>query len=395
MTNWKYASVVLSILSLSATTALNAQTFNIFPTHPVAPATSSASLLNIETPFRCQTDDIKNQKVVTTLPVTAADFKLVNTDEIDALPRYEVNGFSFGSMPLDEALQLLVEEAGISVYTEDEAYVDLNAKDIYGELDSVINELTKAGDTYYKYDNATKRLYISRHGRFDIKLPNNRLVVLGVLDALRGAGIENATPNWNTGAISVTLTREEEEKVKDLLSRIVSDGQMLLADTQVYTIAPISAGANWGNVIQQFGIDKVYTANTGLMGKLLSMGHQKKASDLISTLQSFYQITPISQGMAIVPNGWKMRFDIGKCAANAYSGTSLSLLLNPRIKKDGVIDSQVTLDTTAGELSTFKVNTAVDNELAIIGIPDQLTGTASELFVVLKLKLIRLVGDNR
>lgn len=395
MTNWKYASLVLGVLCVSSVSALHAQTFNIFQTAAVAPTASSATLLNIETPFRCQTDDAKNQKVVTTLPLQKTDFHLSYVDGIDPLPRFEVNGFSFDNMPLDEALQKLVDEANISVYTEDEAYVELNAKDIYGDLESVVNELTKVGDTYYKYDDSTKRLYLSRKGRFEIKLPANRLVILGVLDALRGAGIENITPNWKTGTLLVTLTREEAEKVTDLLGKIVNDGQFLLADTKVYTISPISTGANWGNVIQKFGAENVYTSNNGLMGKLISMGHHKKSDRLMSVMQSFYQITPVSQGMAIVPNGWKMRFDIGKCAINSYMGNSLSLLLNPRIKKDGAIDSQITLDTAAGELSTFKVNAAVDNELAIIGIPDQTTHAGSELLVILKLKLIRLVGDNQ
>lgn len=395
MTNWKYTFFTLGILSISCVSSLNAQPFNIFQSqYPISTTQSSVTLLNIETPFRCQTDDIKNQQIVTTLPLKEKDFTLTYTDVIDPLPRYEVNGFSFDHLPLDEALQQLVEEAKIDVYTEDESYIELNAKDIYGTLETVIDELTKVGDTYYKYDASTKKLYLSHKGRFEIELPQNRLVILSVLDALRGAGIENITPNWKTGTLFATLTREEEKKVKDLLDRVVSDGRLLLADTQVYAISPITTSSNWGNVVQKFGVENIHSSNKGLMGKLILMGHQKTANHLINSIKQFYQVIPISQGMAIVPNNWKTRFEIGKCAINTYMGSSLSLLLKPHIQQNGQIDSQVTLDTTKGELSTFDVNAAIDNELAIIGIPDQITHSASELLVILRLKLIRLVGGK-
>lgn len=373
---------------------VNAQILNIYSGQGMmAVPQSSALLLSIETPFRCQTDSPENQEVITSISVSPDDFKLTYTDQMDPLPRYEVNGFSFDETPLDEALQQLLEEAGIEVYVEDESYIALNAKDIYGELSLVVNELTKAGETYYRYDAKQKRLYLTRRGRFELKVPANRMLMLGVLDALRGAGIENANPNWQTGVITVVLTHEEEVRLQNLLAQMTEKGQFLVADTAIYSISSSNMNGNWGEIIKTFGADRIHTSNNGLMGKLLSMDHQRNSDNLMDAIRKYYYVSPVSQGSAIVPSGWKMRFDIGKCATGNYVQNQLSLLIYPYIKEDGRVDAQITLDSASGELSTFRVNAAIDDELAIIGIPDQM-GFGSELLAVMKLKLIRLVNGK-
>ncbi len=353
----------------------------------------SIDLLNIETPFRCQTEPLNNQKVISSVQLGANDFKLTYIDTLDDLPRYEVNGYSFDDTALDEALQNLVDEAGIEVFSEDEGFASLNAKDIYGELSIVVDELTKAGEVYYKYDAARKHLHLMRTGKFEAQLPANRYVILGVLDALRGAGIENINPNWNTGVITLNLKRDEEKRVRDLFKQILSNGQLIVTDTEIFAVSSMNTAGNWGDILQTFGADKIHTSNNGLMGKLLSMGHQTNPNALMESVQKYYQVSPISHGVAIVPNNWKMRFDIGKCASNAYMQDQLSLLIYPHIRTDGTVDMRITLDSKKGEMSTFQVNAAIDNELAVIGIPDG-TQPNTELLAVMKLKLIRLIGGK-
>lgn len=353
----------------------------------------SIDLLNIETPFRCQTDPLNNQKVISSIRLNSNDFVLKFIDSLDNLPRYEVNGYSFDDTSLDEALQNLVDEAGIEVYSEDEGFAFLNAKDIYGELSIVVDELTKAGDVYYKYDAASKHLHLMRTAKFEVQLPINRFVILGVLDALRGAGIENINPNWNSGILTLYLTRDEEKQVRNLFKQILDNAQLLVADTEIFTAASANLQGSWGEVMQAFGADKIHTSNNGLMGKLLSMGHQTNAKELMNIVSKYYQVTPVSHGIAVVPDKWKMRFDIGKCAANAYMQNQLSLLLYPHSRKNGTVDLQITLDSQKGEMSTFQVNASVDNELAVIGIPDE-TQSGSELLAVIKLKLIRFIGGK-
>lgn len=395
MKKFKYIIPVITTALLMGISPVRAQQiFNIYPYQEVINAPqSSAALLNIETPFRCQTDVLKDQNVITTIRLEPNDFQLTNVDQLDDLPRYEVNGFSFEKMPLDEALQQLVEEAGIEIYTEDDSYIALNAKDVYGELSLVIDELTKAGETYYKYDSKQKRIYLTRRGLFELKVPANRVLILGVLDALRGAGIENVNPNWKTGVLTFTLTYEEEKRMRDLLKQLQEKGEFLVVDTDVYSISSMNMQGNWGDVIRTFGADRIHTSNNGLMGKLLSMDHQKNADNLMQAIRQYYQVTPVSQGMAIVPNGWKMRFDIGKCSNASYMVDKLSILIYPHLRKNGTVDAQITMDSANGELSTFKVNTAIDDELAIIGIPDKNFG--GEMLAVMKLKLIRLVREKK
>ena len=127
------------------TSIANAQIYNYYPFYQTVPeANHSVTLLNIETPYRCQTDNLSDQRVISSIKYEKDDFQLTYVDKIDELPRYEVNGYTFDNMALDIALQKLLEEAKIEVFTDDESYVTFNAKDVYGELSVVIDELTKA-----------------------------------------------------------------------------------------------------------------------------------------------------------------------------------------------------------------------------------------------------------
>lgn len=392
MKNSLFCALIIGLLtlpiSLSASPIVNNSLFTRFNT------TQTARFLNVETPFRCSVKNFGDQEISTTLALKPTDFQLHFFDVTDELPRFEVNGFSFDAMPVDEALQKLVDEAGITVYTEDGAYPELDAKDVYGELSAVVEELTRSGDTFYKYDAERKEMYLARKGRFELQLPNNRMVMLAMLDALRGAGLKEITPDWKKNTILLTLTPDEKATVESLVNYIVNDSYLLLADTQVYRLAPKTLDASWQKTVELFGIGRIYSATNGLMGKALITGHHQKTQNLLSSLDNDFIITPISQGVAIVPNGWKMRFDVGRCAYPNES-SSLSVLLNAHIRSTDKVETYVTLDTRAGEVSTFNIIGALDNEIVIIGIPSLKPTTTdnNELLVTLKLRLIRLVKE--
>lgn len=371
------------------------QTPSVMPGVRNNPLTSMPTVngLNVEAPFRCSVKEFGDIEVMTTISLRPKDFKLTQADKLDRIPRFEVNGFSFDSMPVDEALQLLVDEADISVYTEDGVYPELNASDLYGELEPVLDELTAAGDIYYRYDAARKRLHLSRRAKFDLQLPPNRAVMFAMLDALRGAGIPNASPNWKKYTISMDLTRAEEQTVNSLVDYILKDSKLLLADTQVYLLNPRGADAHWQNVVNLFGPGRIYTADKGLLGRLITMGHKNKTEDLLAALQPNFSASLLSEGIAIVPHGWKMRFDVGRCAKTAADVNSLSVLLNTNIRSPEQVETVVSLDTLSGEVTSFDVTTSIDNELAIIGIPASVLGDGyqGEVLVTLKLRFIRLV----
>ncbi|MDY6407717.1 MAG: hypothetical protein SPL08_03325 [Pseudomonadota bacterium] len=358
----------------------------------VAERPQTARFINIETPFRCSVARYDNLKIATTIPLKAGDFKLTFFDKMDDLPRYEVNGLSFSKKPIDEALQLLVDEAGITVYTEDGFYPTMDADNVFGELTDVVDELTASGDIFYRYDAMKKELYLSRKGRFELQLPDNRMVMLALLDALRGAGISDARPDWKNSTILVTLTQSEKKTVEELLSFIVDDGYLLLADTRVYTARPKTPMVNWQRIVRRFGAGRVYSANNGLVGKALSIGNQIPEQQFISTVGTEFALLPISQGVAIVPNGWKMRFNVGQCSLNDRL-TDLSILVNAQIRTPEKVETSITLDTPKGELSSFNTVSAIDNELIVVGLPDP-QNKSEELLATFKLRLIRLVKEN-
>ena len=323
---------------------------------------SSARFVNIETPFRCSVKRFGDLDIATTLALREGDFKLTYFDKMDDLPRYEVNGLSFSKKPIDEALQKLVDEAEITVYTEDGFYPAMDADNVFGELTEVVDELTNAGEIFYRYDSMKKELYLSRKGRFELQLPENRMVMLAMLDALRGAGIADIRPNWKDSTILLTLTQAEKKTVEELIQYIEKDGYLLLADTQVFTARPRTPVASWQKIVRRFGAGRIYSANNGLQGKVLSIGNQIPTNRFLGIVGTEFWVTPVSQGVAIVPNGWKMRCNVGQCSIQDKLA-SLSVLLNARIHSPEKVEANVTLDTKKGELSAFNTVSAIDNEL--------------------------------
>ena len=388
-----FAFLIAQLLTSSAALATMSNVYNVLQTQNATPFNQmapNAPELNIETPYRCQTNGFHTQQISTTLPVNLNDFKLIKITKTDPLPRYEVNGYTFIDKPIDEAIQTLVDEAGILVYTEDSAYPSLSAQNLYGDLESVVRALLENVDMYFSYNETTQKLNIAKRAEFTISLPNNRLVILGVLDALRGAGIENIVPDWNAGILRLTLSKQEEKTVQKLIESIHSNGEMLIADTSVYRL---NGFQNWNYIMSRYGLDKVHSANNGLQGKLLVLGHQKSYNSLLNTLNQSGGTTLLSDGLAVVPNGWRMFFDVAKCnMGNAYMAPQLMLSLNPSMGRNGAINTTLSVNNRAGEISSFNVNASLDDELAIIGIPD--TQMGGELLILIKLKLIRLVGEQ-
>lgn len=381
-----YNLIIATALTLMTTGAHSA----IVPSGPAMKSTSR--FVNVETPFRCAVKHFDDIDVSTTIALKDSDFKLTYFDKMDDLPRFEVNGLSFTHTPIDEALQKLVDEADISVYTEDGFYSSLDAQDVYGELTDVVNELTAAGDIFYRYDSRKKELYLSRKGRFELRLPNNRMVMLAMLDALRGARINDIRPNWDTNTLLLTLTQQEKKTVEELVSYIQKDGQLLLADTQVYVATPKSPETSWQQVIRRYGAARIHSVNNGLIGKIIGMGNQIPARHFLQAINTDFSLAKISQGVAIVPNGWKMRFNVGQCAlTNDFA--SLSVLYTTHILGPDKIDTKITLDSKGGEIASFDTVSGMDNELVLVGIPSR-TGSKEELVVTVKLRFIRLVKED-
>lgn len=349
-------------------------------------------VVNLETPFRCVLPDARIQEISTAVAVQKNEFRLASFDKTDALPRYDVRDFSVADTPIDEALQALVDEAGIQVFSEDGAYVPLNASHVSGLLGDVVKELAEVGDVFVRYSAAADELYVARNARFTLRLPD-RTIMLAVLDALRGAKIEAMTADWNENALLLTLNVAQKKQVQSLLDTILKNGYMVVANTSVYTLAPRLPAASWQRIVERFGVEKVFTANNGLVGKALTMQTQRRTSDFMKSLGQEFDIRLISQGVAVVPSTWKMRFDIGKCAVDNVPNT-LSVLLSAWVKSPQAIETTITLDTPGGEVASFNTISGIDNEIALIGVPAS-AETQVEAFVTLKLRLIHLISERK
>ena len=360
---------------------------------PMLQGQTSTDMVNIETPMRCRVPEPPS-RIISDIPLTQGDFELTRVEENDALPRYEVNGYTFDSQPLDMAIQVLVSEADINVYSDDGLFPDMSAQDIRGELSAVIEELTDSADAYAHYDASKKRLYLSHWARFRLKVPGGYIGMYAVLDALRGANITNVQPDWGQNELYFRVTKSQEAIIRRLISYLKEDPRLLMLDINVYKVYP-KGGANisWRNVIQSFGDYKVNMSINGLQGRMIITDHQEEQNSFLNNLKAYAQVDLVSKGVAVMPNGWKVRFDIGQCSFTNTPEKDLSLLLQSKIQSTDRIESNIALDTVNGEVTSFYSFYSIDDDLNIVGIPGTVfnQSTVIEYFITMKPRIMRLI----
>ena len=155
-----------------------------------------AQTFDLETPLRCSVN-WQTQQMITTIPYNIKAFNLVKNGNNDMLPRFEVTGFSFETMPAEKALRKLTKEAGIKLIAKDAPYASISAENLRGELSEVIQMIADAAEIYYSYDAHNKTLRISRKANFSLYVPKSRPILLALLDVLRGSGITDITSDWD------------------------------------------------------------------------------------------------------------------------------------------------------------------------------------------------------
>lgn len=360
--------------------------------------TTSAASLNIETPVRCAIP-FPTKEIISNIPMNINDFKMIRLDKNDPLPRYEVNGYTFTNQPLDLALQNLLTEADIHVFSDDGLYPEISAEDVRGELSAVIEELVNAGDAYFRYDATKKKLYLSRWARFELSVPGGRVGLFAVLDALRGAGITNVQPDFGTNTLYFRANTETQATVERLMQYLKEDPRLLMMDVKVYRLTerPNTPNLDWQTIIQHFGVKRVNMSVGGIMGRMIVTGHQKQNYSLIDSLQKQVNVNLVSEGVAIMPNAWKVRFDIGQCARSQTPERDLSLLLQSNIQAPDRIETNISLDTINGEVTSFYSFYNIDDNLSIIGIPGSIFNKdwkGVEYLITMQPRILRLVKEG-
>ena len=354
------------------------------------------TVVNIETPARCEIT--KNEaSVISSIPLKQDAFKLIPMDKSDPLPRFEVNGYTFKNIPLDLAIQNLVSEADIRVYSDDALFPEVSGDDIRGELSSVIDELASTGDVFYRYDAAKKQLILSRWARFTMQVPGGRVGMYTVLDALRGANITNLQPDFGSNEIYMRINFENQKIISSLVDAIKQSPNLLLFDIQVYRMVKSSkcSPMDWQKIVQDYGVTRINSSVNGIVGRVLSTGRQTTRQTLLEMLRQYGSVNLISEGVAIMPNGWKVRFDIGQCAKAQVPEQALSMLFQSNILSNNRAESNIALDTASGEITSFHTVYGIDDTLNIIGVPGSVFnpdwGDSVEYIITLQPKMVKLV----
>ena len=353
---------------------------------PQVKQVSPAVYADIEMPFRCHPPQ-RDKQVSTTIVLEQDDFVFLPTSAGDMLPRYSVNGYSFRDKPVDEVLAGLLEMVGIKVMAPKGEFVALNGRDIRGELSTVVQQLADSADIFYSYKDSTKTLTISRRGEYTLSVPKNRVVLLAVLDALRGSQIADLVVDWEKYQITMNVSSDELQKAKKLVRQILDDSYMLAAEIQGYQVLPLN-NAGWQGIINRF-TGSLASIGRAVIGRSIVLSSQSMVDELLKVVGSSYQLTPIVAGEAVVPDGWQMRFNVNECSNYTLPYPDLSVVMKTKVKNNQQTRTKISLYTSMGAFTSFDVVSGLNQEVALVGIPAR-KGNA-ELMFLLRFNLIRFV----
>lgn len=337
-----------------------------------------ANALDLETPLRCNVN-WQTQQLILTLPFNNSAFKLQRVTPSDSLPRLEVTGFTFETMPAEKALVRLTKEADITLTAEDAPYPAISGEDLKGELTDVVSMITEASGVFYTYDSAKKVMTLSRRDEFVVYVPKTRPIMLALLDVLRGAGITDMTTNWSDYSITLKADTELKAKIKQLIAYFESNPTLIAYDVSVFKIYPYDGcDVEWKGLLDAFDFGSITTAQTGVIGRVLTTTNEINIETLRRFLGAKANIVPVSEGKFIVPNLWLSRFDVGKCGHMECPESDLSILAKASVDKTNHITSDVTLEVTNGQISQFKVRNKLGENFMIIGLPNEIFGQKDE-----------------
>ncbi len=365
----------------------------------VVKTTKGAQNLDLERPLRCYVN-WQTQQMITTIPYNITAFNLVKNGANDALPRFEVTGFSFDKQSASSALQKLLKEAEIKLIAKDGPYARISAQNLRGEFVDVINMITSAADLFYTYDANNKVLKISRKASFTLYVPKNRPIILALLDVLRGAGITDITTDWSDYSITFDADVELKNKIMTLIGYFEESPTLITYDVYTMRVYPhnTQTGVVWQNLVKSVDFGTIKTAKTGVMGRVVTTSNDINIQKLRQFLSTQARVKMVSQGKFAVPNLWFSRFDVGKCGSTNNFESGLSVLTKTSLERENRIFSSITLDTPKGELTKFDVRSKLGENFLIIGIDNDVIesqGRQSELVMFIVPRLIRTLKTTK
>ena len=405
-----YISCGCVVLLLLAACKINPQQTIVMPNNVVTAkieepkklpihTSEGARSLDLEAPLRCSVN-WHAQQIITPIQLNVKAFNLVRNGRNDMLPRYEVNGFSFETMPAEKALYKLLKEADIRVIAKEAPYASISAENLRGELSEVVRMIAEAAEIYYNYDAENKTLRISRKSNFSLYVPKSRPILLSVLDVLRGAGITDITTDWKDYTISFDANYELQNKIMTLIAYFEDNPILVAFDVSIFRIYPNtqSGEINWQNMLNIFDYGTIRTAKTGVIGRVLTTSNDINIQSLQGYLGQQAKVEMLSQGKLTVPNLWLSRFDIGKCGPRGTAWSDLSILARASLEQGNKIFSHITLEKTEGQITQFNIRSKIGDNFVIIGIPSEIFGISapkSEILVFMVPRIIRTTKTSK
>lgn len=356
-----------------------------------------ANSLDMETPLRCNVN-WKTQEMVQIMPHNNVSFSFDRNDINDDLPEFEVRNFDFDNIAAEQALLKLTKEAGITLVAKDAPYPTLYGKNINGKFKDVVEMITNSADLFYRYDAKSNSIILSRNASFTLHIPNSRTVLLGFLDVLRGAGITDMITNWRDYTITFEANKDKINKIKSLVSEFENNPTMIMYDVSIFRAkAKEPCGIVWNDLIKDFNFNSIATTQDGVIGRMLTVTNDISIDQLKGFVEKYASVQNISEGRFVVPAHWFSRFDVGRCGSLNNMEYPLSVLAKANIEKSGKILSEITLDTTEGEITKFKARNNIGENFLIIGLPSEIFGEAeqgTETIVFIVPRLIRLMKTD-
>ncbi len=371
-----------------------------FPQDPnIIKTPKGARLFDLETPLRCSVN-WQTQQMITSIPYNVKAFNLVQNGSNDLMPRFEVTGFSFETMPAEKALLKLTKEAGIKLIAKEPPYASISAENLRGELSEVIKMIADAAEIYYSYDAHNKTLRISRKANFSLYVPKSRPILLALLDVLRGSGITDISSDWDDYSITFDADFELRNKILTLIGYFEENPLLIAFDVYVVKVYPTNPQKDipWQSLFNTFDYGTIKSAKTGVIGRVLTTSNDLNIEALNLFLSMYGKVVPVAQGKFVVPNLWYARFDVGKCGQRQDIDANLSILAKASIEQKNKIFSNITLDSTGGEITQFSIRSQLGENFLIIGIPNEIFGSKdndSQTIVFMVPRIIRTMKTNQ
>ncbi len=366
--------------------------------YPSIRTPKGASSLDLETPLRCFVN-WKSQQMISSIPYNIKAFNLVRNGPNDILPRFEVTGFSFGTMPAEKALLKLTKEADIKLVAKDAPYASISADNLRGELSEVVDMITEAAEIYYTYNANNKTLRISRKANFSLYVPQSRPILLAILDVLRGAGITDFTADFDDYSITFDADYELKNQILNLINYFEENPILVAFDVKVFTIYPYNGqDVEWQQMFNVFDYGVIKSAKTGVLGRILTTSSDINVDTLRGFIGGQARVDSIAEGKFVVPNLWFSRFDIGKCAQRTSMEAGLSILAKASFEQNDKIFSNITLEAQNGEITQFDIRSRLGENFLIIGIPNEIFGVKtpkSETVVFMVPRIIRTLKTSK